>query len=104
MNALKVVAAIRAQSVQRRKDAKSPDLLGPRDHALGVAEGMRRAVKIILEIDAEEQRAADKKKISRWLAADLRKACETALNMLKRGERARGITVLSTVLEKVSKQ
>jgi len=87
--------------------ARERDILGniegPRDYAQGYADGLLEAIHTI-EISVLEERAIRAKcGVNKWSAADLKKACETALGMLKRADRARAIGVLERILEKVTK-
>ena len=99
MSIHEIVIRLRRENAKRKRERMSIDVMDGPHYLDGTINGLTIAIQI-MESYIEEERGR-RPKLSRWQAVDLRRACQTALNNLNRGDRKRSILVLKGILEKI---
>lgn len=99
MNAAEFIRRLHREILDWKSYERSPEVSW-------TLQGLNRAAIIARALLKEERVHAARRRprMARWLAADLYRAIQAALNQFKRGDRGRGIRTLEVALELVKKK
>jgi hypothetical protein len=99
MSTTKILIQLQNESAFWRHERVNTSVLDSTCYMDGTINGLKKAIKIVE--DSMMQEKNKRPKLSRWHAADFHRACESAVNYLKRDQVKRAIVILERVLRKV---